>query len=246
MVIIGKIHKWASVVVGLQLLIWLGSGLYFNLMNHHQAAGHSYKTAVKSELNWREAKLVDPKTILQQQPKSTGLSLISLAGAPYYLLNHQRGLYAHFTNTYTLIDARSGAPVSIDAEFAQLLAAASYNGPGQLVSSRLMQPPISDFPRQQNAVWQVNFADDLDTSVYVEAGSGRIVGHSDVHKRLADFALMLHFMDYSQQGSFNNIPMMLFAFATLWLSITGVIWTIFLVRQGKFKPGFGQNRRKMS
>ena len=37
---IKTLHKWAAVLVGIQFMIWLGSGLYFNFMDHKKAAGH--------------------------------------------------------------------------------------------------------------------------------------------------------------------------------------------------------------
>ena len=84
--------------------------------------------------------------------------------------------------------------------------------------------------------WQVNFEDELETSVYVEQGSGRIVGHSNSDKRFADFFFMLHFMDYGSAGNFNSIQIMLFAFITLWLTLSGLIWTIHMLSKGKYSP----------
>ena len=40
---IKKIHKWASVIVGIQFLLWLLSGIYYNLMDSSKAYGHTYK-----------------------------------------------------------------------------------------------------------------------------------------------------------------------------------------------------------
>lgn len=230
-----KLHKWAAVLVGVQFLIWLGTGLYFNRMDHHKAAGHTYRARVHSDLQWQQLPLQEPAMVLQQNATAVAVNLIDLAGKPYYLLQHQRGLYAHFANTYSLVDALSGEAVTLDDAFARQMAAASYNGPGHIISAELLQPPIADLRKERNPVWQVNFADDINTSVYVDAGSGRIAGHSDDHKRLADFFLKLHFMDYANQGSFNNVFMMLFAFVALWLSGTGLVWTVALMRRGQYK-----------
>ncbi|MBZ9613136.1 PepSY domain-containing protein [Rheinheimera maricola] len=227
-----KIHKWASLIVSLQFLIWLGTGLYFNLMDHHKAAGYTYKAEHSPAPAWHELSLLEPADVLAQHEASATLTLISLANKPYYLLNHQRGLYAHFANLYSLIDATNGQAITVDAEFARVLAQTSYSGPGAVASTTLMQPPIADFLKQQNPLWQVNFADEINTSVYIEAQSGRLVGHSDEHKRLADFFLKLHFMDYANTGSFNNVLMMFFAIAALGLCGSGLIWTIVLARRG--------------
>jgi Na(+)-translocating NADH:ubiquinone oxidoreductase F subunit len=238
-----KVHKWASVLVGVQFLIWLGSGMYFNFMDHMKAAGHTYKNHLHTSTMWSNLALVEPKTILQQQPASTSVELISLNDKPYYLLNHQRGLYPNFENKHSLVNALDGNAVAMNQDMAKMLALSSYSGPGQVLSATLLQPPLDDFPKQKNAAWQVNFSDDIQTSVYIEADTGRVVGHSDSDKRLADFFLMLHFMDYANEGSFNNIQMIVFAFFTLWLSITGLIWSIDLGLRGQYKLNlFGRKK----
>ena len=43
---IKKLHKWLSLVVFIQLFIWLGTGLFFNLMDHDKARGNQNKEAI--------------------------------------------------------------------------------------------------------------------------------------------------------------------------------------------------------
>ena len=128
---------------------------------------------------------------------------------------------------------------------ANALAKQSYNGPGAILASTLLDVPVSDFPRQKNTTWQIDFDDDVETSVYVEAGSGRIVGHSDADKRLADIFFMLHFMDYGNEGNFNSVQMILFAFVSLWLSLTGIIWTVNLGFRGQYQISWFAKKRKV-
>ena len=39
-----RLHKWASLLVGLQLMIWLLTGLYFNVVDHETASGNIYRS----------------------------------------------------------------------------------------------------------------------------------------------------------------------------------------------------------
>ena len=39
-------HKWASIVVGIQFLLWLLSGIYFNLMDTTKAKGRIYQASI--------------------------------------------------------------------------------------------------------------------------------------------------------------------------------------------------------
>ncbi|MCW3172146.1 PepSY domain-containing protein [Shewanella subflava] len=242
---IRKWHKWVSVIVGIQVVLWLVSGLYFNLMDHTKAAGLTYFSQSKVSNPLDATMWVEPKAVLEQHRDSVALDTVFLLGKPFYLLSHQQGLYAHSYHQYTLVDGYSGEVVTLDAKWISKLAQASYTGGGKVAKLTLLTPPISAFPKQQNPTWQVNFADDIGTEVYVEAQSGRIVGHSDEHKKLADIFFMLHFMDYNNQGSFNNVPMMLMAFFSLWLTMTGCYWCIDLLRKGKLSRK-RRNRLKTS
>ncbi|WNC68680.1 2Fe-2S iron-sulfur cluster-binding protein [Thalassotalea nanhaiensis] len=232
---IRKIHKWASVIVGIQLLLWLISGIFFNTMDHTKAAGNTYKNRKHQHIEVEQSLLVEPLVVLQANKSSISLTQTHLLGEPYYLLTHAKGLYKHFKNHYSLVNAYTGEQLVIEQRLATALAKQSYTGPGDVVSVELLHHSIEDIPKQKNATWQINFSDEINTSVYIEAGSGRVVGHSDDDKRFADFFFMLHFMDYGNEGSFNSVQMMLFAFITLWLSLTGLIWTVDLGLRGQYK-----------
>lgn len=231
-----KIHKWASLLVGLQLLIWIVSGLVFNVMDHKKARGNAYRQAVIAQPPIiAEKDLLPVENILKRYPDTLALKQTKLLSTPYYLLTQQQGLYRHFVNSYHLVNAITGELIVVDAALASAIAKASYSGSGDIISTTLLTPPIADYNKQRNPTWQINFADDLATSVYVEQGSGRLVGHSNSDKRFADFFFMLHFMDYGEAGSFNSVQMILFAFVTLWLALSGLIWTIHMLRKGNYR-----------
>ncbi|MEW6992378.1 2Fe-2S iron-sulfur cluster-binding protein [Colwelliaceae bacterium 6441] len=243
--LIRKIHKWSALFVGLQLLVWLGSGLFFNLMDHQKARGDHYRVYGSVQNVIDHQRLVEPQDIIGNAQAVVSLSLINLLGKPVYLLTHDKGLYRHFSNLYSLVDAYSAKPITIDAAMAKQLAIASYKGPGKINSATLIKQDNDDFPKEQNASWQINFADEVNTSVYVEVGSGRIIGHSNDDKRFADFFFMLHFMDYGNKGGFNSIQIMLFAVVTLWLALTGFIWTLQLGFNGQYQTGFFTKQRNI-
>lgn len=244
--LIKSLHKWLSVIVALQLLIWLGSGLFFNLMDHSKARGNEYRIKPLGATVIEHARLLEPITMLKQlelrqselkQPMQVvnSIKIIELLGKPYYLLNHHQGLYQHFYNEHSLINVYTGEQKTINDDMAQAIAGNTYSGNGAISSTIKVSPPIDDFLKEQNTVWQVNFDDELNTSVYVDASSGRLVGHSNDDKRFADFFFMLHFMDYGSVGSFNNWQIMFFALLTLVFCLTGMIWVVELVSKGRYQ-----------
>jgi uncharacterized iron-regulated membrane protein len=237
-----KFHRWASLLIGLQVLIWIVSGLAFNVMDKNKASGNTYRqTLIATKPTIAESKLLPVEKVLQSFPNTIELRRTNILSTPYYLLTHKKSLYSHLANSYHLVDAITGELTLLNEQLAMAIAKASYSGAGQIDTITLLMPPIADFPKQQNPSWQINFDDDLSTSVYVEQGSGRLVGHSNSDKRFADFFYMLHFMDYGSAGHFNSIQIMLFAFVTLWLSLSGLIWTINMLSKGKYRLKRRQN-----
>ncbi|MCW8834719.1 MAG: PepSY domain-containing protein [Colwellia sp.] len=235
MKLVKLMHKWLSVLVALQLLIWLGSGLFFNLMDHNKARGNEYRIKAEQVTQVEPSRLFELNSLLAQQQRVNSIKLVSLLSKPYYLLNHEQALYPHFYNEHSLFNAYTGEQQVIDKAMAKALASSTYKGKAAVKSATKASPPIADFPKEQNTVWQVNFADELNTSVYIDASSGRVVGHSNTHKRFADFFFMLHFMDYGTVGSFNNWQIIFFALLTLVFCLTGAFWVIELLGRGRYK-----------
>ncbi|MBT1063312.1 2Fe-2S iron-sulfur cluster binding domain-containing protein [Bowmanella sp. Y26] len=233
MKLIKQLHKWVSLFVGLQFMLWLISGVYFNFMDHHKAAGSTYLADAPAPATF--SSLV-PLPVMQGVEE---VRLVQLLEKPYYLLVKQRPLYAYWLGHYELVDALTGTPHQVDSVMAEQLARASYSGPGLLADVSLLQPPIADLPKERNAMWRVAFDDDIQTAVYVRQQSGEIAGHVDTHRRLRDVFFTLHFMDYASEGSFNNIQIMIMAVLSLWLAVTGVIWIVALVKDGQYRPAFG-------
>ena len=246
------IHKWLSLLVGLQLLIWLVTGLYFNLMDREQASGNQYRIQTSTETKITANNFLEPIHILQSLDKAntqvtaTDIALITLLDTPYYLITHQRGLYRHFVNQYSLFNAYTGQAQIIDKAFAMRIAQASYSGPGVVTNIRLEEGKIEDFPKQRNAAWRIDFNDEVETSVYIEAGSGRLVGHSNSHKRFAGIFYMLHFMDYNKQGGFNAWWVIGFAFLTLMLSISGVLNLVDLIKNHQFRFPWSSQKHQLN
>ncbi|MBY5923373.1 2Fe-2S iron-sulfur cluster-binding protein [Ferrimonas balearica] len=222
-------HKWAALAVGLQMLIWIGTGIYFNLVDHQRIGGHQYHQRAP-EPAWSLDQLVDPTPLLEQYAPVVRLTLVDRAGHPYYQLEHQRQLYARQTQTLTLIDAVSGDVVAINPDLASAIARASYGGPGAISEVTALPPRSAELPKEENPVWRVAFADDLETVAFVDASSGRLVAHQNRHSREAALMLKLHFMDYTNQGGFNHPLMWLFALLSLALSLSGL--TLLLRRLG--------------
>jgi len=232
------LHKWLSLVVFIQLFIWLITGLFFNLMDHDKARGNQYRQALSVQ-DINPQRLVNVTKLLARADKPVvSVNLVQRLSTPYYLLSHEKGLYKHFYSSHSLINAYTGQLKVVDEVMAKTIAKSSYSGSAAITTVNLVHPPIADLLKEKNSLWQVNFSDEVNTSVYVNATSARLVAHSNDNRRFVDFFFMLHFMDYSllsNERGFNNWQIIFFALVTLLFCLTGMIWTIELAVKGRYK-----------
>ncbi|MGL4612834.1 MAG: PepSY domain-containing protein [Shewanella sp.] len=224
------VHYWLGTLVSLQLLIWLITGVYFNLTPHERLKGmeynHSHHLEQQQKSLFNAAEIVDVTPLLNRFHPVEKLTLVSVAGKPVYILDAKVKRYAYQRQNQTLIDAYSGNVINIDAKLAQTIALESYMGPGMVTDIQKISPPIREWPQQCNSLWKFDMDDDLATRIYINAVNGELVGHKNSHTDIADFMFKFHFMDYLNQGSFNNPFSWLFGILSLLFSLSGLYWVL--------------------
>ncbi|MCL1050164.1 PepSY domain-containing protein [Shewanella abyssi] len=231
-------HYWIGALVSVQLLLWLISGVYFNLIPHDELKGMAYNHSHHTEQNrhkFESQRLLEIAPLLTTRPETESVSLVALAGQPVYRLDAKVQRYGHQCQQQGLIDAYSGKTINIDKPLAMQLASDSYMGPGSISSIEQVAAPHNDWPKQCNPLWLVNMQDDLSTRVYINAVNGELVGHKNDQTDIADFMFKLHFMDYLNQGSFNNPFSWLFGVLTLLLSLSGLYWVAENLMQKRYR-----------
>lgn len=227
------LHRWVSLIVGIQLLIWLSTGLYFNLMDTDKVSGRGNQTNVAHAGNLSAFRLISPASI--DSAPVQAVKLIWINQHPYYHFIYSQGEHTYQKRQSSLFDAVSGSPFTLSAKMAYDIAKASYSGNGKLEDAVKVTPPIADDVKQQNPVWMVRVDDELDTAIYIDEVSGRVIRHVNDHARLKDLMLKLHFMDYGDSGGFNHVLIVIAALLALGLSVTGSIWLYKLYRTGQLR-----------
>ena len=236
MALLRKVHKWLALVVGLQLLIWVATGLLFTLVDGAKSHGQIYR--VKHTIEQAPAlperiltniQLAEklPASVVQQKLESIELKVF-----------HQHWYYQVSTHkTRYLFSATSGEQLIVQEPLAVELINQSYHGPGKLSQLLLLTPAISEFSHAQGNIWQAHFSDELNTQVYLAQNTGRIIKHANDVSAYNDILKMLHFMDYDQSGHFNSWWIITMAILASLLSFTGLFWLINIYSK-KFKKRF--------
>ncbi len=214
------LHKWLALLVFLQLLLWMFSGLVISLVDAGIARG-SATLQVAEPLSLVGAAPL-PLDELDFPETLESLGLVTVDGVPVYRVAGPNGV--------SLMDSQTGEVFTVDAERASRLARASYRGDGLINEVEfLAQPPA--LINSEGSAWRIGFGDKLDTDVYVDAADGRVLGHRNSRSAWVEFLLKLHFMDYTGGHDFNHPLIIALAVLALWLAASGALLLIGSLRR---------------
>lgn len=211
-----KIHRWIGLLIGLQLVLWMCSGLVMSLLDADKVRGREFRAPAAAKKPWPEDVQPVSRLLAAERSLTQTVSTGWLIDRPVYRLIGEKSTQ--------LIDARSGQRVELDASLARRLAEASYRGPGKATSADLVDKSL-ETRTHDGKVWRVAFSDSEDTSVYLTL-QGDVLEHRNKTWRLFDFFWMLHIMDYTGRQNFNNPLVVSAAVGGFWLALSG-IWLLF-------------------
>ncbi|MBT8114015.1 MAG: hypothetical protein KJP04_01450, partial [Arenicella sp.] len=161
------LHKWLSIIIGLQVLIWVTSGMIISLLDQQIVSGRSTKQAAPAnQLLGNVDQLVSLNDLnLDYEEAIVSVRLEQVFSKLVYRIRTARQ-----TRSY---DARTGTVFMLDQQQADQIALASYRGPGLLNSSELMLDGSEEVP-DAGAVWRIAFDDGIATRVYLSALDGTV------------------------------------------------------------------------
>ncbi|WP_162143752.1 PepSY domain-containing protein [Hellea balneolensis] len=209
-----RVHKWAGLILGIQIVIWFASGLFMALFPIDEVRGSHL--AEKATWSLTDAKVIPLEIAMTAYDGNlTGASLTSIAGEPAYALIGDKGTQ--------LINARTGEPWEPVGEKAIRLAADKYyKGDGEIAAlKRLIETPKEY--RRPPPVWQVQYDDRAKTRLYLDAQTAELLAVRTKLWRVYDFMWMLHIMDYDTRDNFNSWWLRLAAFLALLFAISGMM-----------------------
>jgi len=225
-----KLHKWVGLVVGLQFLLWLASGMVMSLFDQDAVEGMEHRAPPKMAVEWPRDGLLTPAQVLAASARPVeSIDSFWLLQAPAYLLKNSHGSW--------LVDAHSGAELTVTAAHALEVARAGYVGEGRPGQPQWLAQPTLEIRKHRGPAWRIDFDDREATTIYVSAADGRILEHRNATWRLFDIAWMLHIMDYSGREDFNNSLLLMAALGGLWMALSGIWLLCTSVRLHDFVPG---------
>lgn len=228
---IRKLHRYLGLIIGLQLLLWTGSGLFFSLNPIEKVRGE-HLMAPPPSLSPSDTLLAPPvqalRALQQRFPQAEVLQ-ITLRPLLDQLVYELTFRYKE-TLRFALADARTGQlrPPITETE-AIAIAQADFTPKAPIASVTYLPeaPPGAEFRNSPLPVYRVVFDHPSGTRIYVAAENGRVTARRNDIWRWFDFFWMLHIMDYRTRDHFNHLLLQGFAFLGLLTVLSGfVLWAV--------------------
>lgn len=221
------LHKWLALIVGVQMLLWVASGLFFAIYPIER---------VRSE--HRIAERPPAALDLAAQPSPAEVSAL-LGRAPTRLSFERdaRGLavaVAEFAEgAPALIDLDARRVISpLDAAAAEATARAYVAGAPGVSATKLVTQASPEY-RGALPAWRIAFDDGEGLVVYVAADTGRVTARRSDLWRLYDALWALHIMDWRDHENFNTGLLVLTSVVSLVVLLAGIVLLPYRLRVGR-------------
>ncbi|WCL53375.1 PepSY domain-containing protein [Gimibacter soli] len=210
-------HKWLSLIIGVQALLWLISGIYMVTVNLDFIHGDHLVTRLDEPVAQDAVKVFMPE-ISARYPEARSIHLRSWLGKPVYRVDLAEGAI--------LLDAGTGTILSpISEAGARAVASYHYALDGEISSVALIDSNSdrsTEIQANRLPMWQVSFDDAGETRFYISPSDGRLVVKRHRYWRWFDFVWMFHIMDYETRDDINNNLLRLAALLGTLTSLAGL------------------------
>jgi hypothetical protein len=218
-----RLHKWLALIVGVQAVLWMVSGLYMTAISIDIIHGDHLAHKPVATLPISQV-LVDPAELARQYPDIRRYKLKALLGRAVYEVHHADGV--------ALLDAASGKPAkALDEADIGALARAAFHGKGALEKVELIHEIPSEMGGRPGPMWRVDFDDAWGTALYFSPTTGDFLGKRHDLWRAFDFLWMLHIMDYESREDINNNLLRIAAAVGTAFALSGVWLLLYSFRR---------------
>ena len=211
-----RTHKWIGLVVGVQALLWMISGVYMTVVPleiiHGDHLAHVHGAPVSTG-----ATRIDSRKLGELHPGLTGFKLKTLLGREVYEIRQGKEL--------ALVDAATGTRLSpLDRDAARRLADDVYTGEAKIRDIEWITKAPQEVAKRPVPMWAVHYDDMNRTTLYFSPHTGELLSRRHELWRWFDFVWMFHIMDYEERTDVNNTLLrvatatgLAFALSGLWL-----------------------------
>jgi len=223
--LIRKIHRWAGLILGIQIMLWFFSGFMMSLMPIDEVRGdHLLKASTTPSIDLSQLDL----TALAQRINQpvTAIKIKSWLGRSVAEVEA-----ADQIHMFSLPELTALTPIN-QSQLERILAE-QLKPEYRIESVHLLDHVPNEARGRKAPLYQVQISGDESPVIYVSQQNGEIVAKRTDRWRLFDFLWMLHIMDYDEREDFNHPLLYLTALAALLFSLSGVVLIFYTMRPRK-------------
>lgn len=222
-----KFHRDISVIIGIQLALWVISGIYFAWTDLDEIHGDHLRAPMEPLVlgpGW-----MGPADALRAAgvPDTVGsVDVVPILGETFYRAKFSTGVEPR---TVLVGTATGEVRPAVTEEEARAIAQESFLHRAGIEGVVRLEPgqvgPHHEYREGSLPAWRVSFDHGSGTRVYVSAADGQVVTHRNHGWRVFDFLWMLHTMDYLGRDDINNPVLRVLAALALVTVVSGfVLW----------------------
>ena len=216
-------HKWFALVVAIQAVLWMLSGIYMTAVHIDIIHGDRLVKSVAPQ-PVAVSGLLEPAALAQRVPGFRTAKLDHQLGQPVYVVETEGGP--------ELFDARSGEQLSPLGEAdIRARAKALFAEDGEIVSAELLTKAPLEFQNRPVPIWRVEFEGAWHPTFYMSPRTGELVSRRSDLWRTFDFMWMFHIMDYDDRQDMNNPLLQVFTWLAVASSATGAWLLLYSFRR---------------
>jgi uncharacterized iron-regulated membrane protein len=228
-----KVHRWLGLLMALQIIAWMASGLWFSIFPIEEIRGEHLTRPQELLALSRIAELTPPAAVQQALDDHFGhpwelssAALIRLDGTVYWRVSgvHLEQPFNRLVQTATgrILPMLSAAEAESMAQ-AWLVAPM----PPQSVEWIETVEQGSEIRGRDTSAWKVSFAQPESLNLYLDPWTREILARRTNRWRIFDFFWMLHIMDFDAREDFNHPLLQISAALGLVIALSGVaLWAM--------------------
>lgn len=237
-----KLHRWLGLLMALQIIAWMASGLYFSLVPIEVIRGehltHGDEPLGAEDLAGvvtPEAALSTTVSKLPAPPDSVEIRLVNRNGEAWYRISGSSG----DRSFRRMVHGRTGElRAALDQQAALARADQLLRRPGSGARAEWVEqaPPGSEIRGRDLPVWRVSYSEPESLRLYLDPWTGDLLARRTTRWRVFDFLWMLHIMDFDERDDFNTPLLQVAAVLGLVVAISGLLFWLMTSRLFRRRP----------
>jgi uncharacterized iron-regulated membrane protein len=225
-----KLHRWLGLLMAVQIIAWMASGLYFSLIPITEIRGeHLTRQSGKPDKGQldslpgagRIARLLDGQ--LGSDWTLAGLDLVSVDGQTLWRVEGKSA--GKDFRRLIAADGKSLVP-RLSEQDVKRTAGGWLLTPAEPVSVDWVESVSegSEFRDRSLPLWRVAYSEPESVNLYIDPWTGELLARRTDRWRIFDFLWMLHIMDFDTRDDFNHPLLQLASALGLIIALSGVVF----------------------